>query len=196
MSADAVRPGLFIAVVGPSGAGKDTLIRAAKQALIEDDRFVFPRRLITRPADETEDAGEITTTDWEAMAARGGFALGWRAHGIAYGIPSETVDRVAEGRIVVANVSRSVLSDASHAYGNAAAIIVTATPETLARRLAARGREDVADRSARLARRAPDLPDDLRRRTVSNDGTQEEGIADFLAALTALADREEVFAAV
>lgn len=179
--------GLFVAVVGPSGAGKDTLIAAAKAALADDARFVFPRRLITRPADATEDAGEIGMADWEAAHAEGGFALSWRAHGIAYGIPAATIEAVAEGRVVVANVSRTVLDALSATYPAAAAIHVTATPETLARRLAERRREDEGARTARLARRTPDLPADLTRRTVANDGTRQDGIAAFLAALTDMA---------
>ncbi len=195
MSADAARSGLFVAVVGPSGAGKDTLIRFAKDALAEHERFVFPRRLITRPADETEDAAEITAADWKTMAARGGFALSWRAYGIAYGIPAATRGAVMEGRIVVANVSRTVLPDAMRVYETAAAIMVLARPETLATRLAAREREDAAGRSARLARRTPDLPEGLARRTVSNDGALEEGATAFLDALTALADHANRFEA-
>ena len=41
--------GCFVAVVGPSGAGKDTIMDAARVALAGDTRFHFVRRIITRP---------------------------------------------------------------------------------------------------------------------------------------------------
>ena len=41
--------GSLVLVVGPSGVGKDTLIGGAKQALENDRRFTFVRRVVTRP---------------------------------------------------------------------------------------------------------------------------------------------------
>lgn len=49
MQADNKPGGSFVAVVGPSGAGKDTIMDAARVALANDTRFHFVRRIITRP---------------------------------------------------------------------------------------------------------------------------------------------------
>jgi ribose 1,5-bisphosphokinase len=153
---------MLVLVVGPSGAGKDTLLDAARQALVDDPRFRFVRRVITRPADAARD-----------------FALQWQAHGLSYGIPAEAIE---EDAVVVANVSRTVIADAARLFPTCV-IEVTAPPDVLAARLAARARETAADVAARVSRSVP-LPDHVHVETVVNDASLAEGVARFLAALT------------
>jgi ribose 1,5-bisphosphokinase len=75
--------GCLVLVVGPSGAGKDTLIRLARTALAGDARYVFPRRLVTRPPSADEDNAEIDEAAFAEGQAAGRFTLSWRAHGRA-----------------------------------------------------------------------------------------------------------------
>ena len=42
--------GTLILVIGPSGAGKDSIIAGAAERLRDDKRILFARRVITRPA--------------------------------------------------------------------------------------------------------------------------------------------------
>ncbi len=170
---------MLVLVVGPSGAGKDTLLDAARRTLAGDRRFRFVRRVITRPAGSGGEDHEAVT---EAEFAARDFALHWQAHGLRYGIPADIGDDLASGVVVVANVSRAVIADAATRYP-VRVIEVTAPPQLLAERLAARGRETAADIAARLARTVP-LPDDVVAETVSNDTTPEAGAQRFLAALS------------
>jgi phosphonate metabolism protein PhnN/1,5-bisphosphokinase (PRPP-forming) len=171
---------MLVLVVGPSGAGKDTLLAAARQALAEDARFRFVRRVITRPAYA---GGEDHESVSEAVFTTRDFALQWHAHGLRYGIPIDIAEALACGVTVVANVSRSVIAQAADRFP-VQVIEVTAPPELLAARLATRGRETPADAAARLARQVK-LPAGVSVQTVVNDASPEEGARRFLAALLA-----------
>ena len=166
---------MLVLVVGASGAGKDTLLTAAQQALAADPRFRFVRRVITRPA---EAGGETHEAASEAEFAVRDFALQWRAHGLRYGIPAEAV---AVGVVTVANVSRTVISEATRRF-RVRVIEVTAPRDVLAARLASRGREAADDIGARLMRSVA-IPEGVPVETVVNDGTVPDGVARFLAAL-------------
>lgn len=178
---------MLILVVGPSGAGKDTLLNAAKAALSDDPSIRFVRRVITRPAEAGgEDHEPVNADEFDHRD----HALRWEAHGLHYGIPADIADDIARGVTVVANVSRSVIRQAADRYPTRV-IEITAPPAVLAQRLAARGREDAADIAARLARTVA-LPADIDSETVLNAGTPQEGIDRFLAALTrAMADARQ-----
>ncbi|MEO8715314.1 MAG: phosphonate metabolism protein/1,5-bisphosphokinase (PRPP-forming) PhnN [Acetobacteraceae bacterium] len=178
-----MQTGVLVLVVGPSGSGKDTLLDAARQVLHDDPRYRFARRVITRPADAGGEAHESVTP--EAFAARR-LTLSWEAHGLRYGISNDIAADIASGRVVIANVSRAVVADAAARFP-VRVVEVTASPDILAARLAARGREDAAGRTQRLARRV-DLPDGVAIESVLNDGTPADGAARFLAALSRAAE--------
>lgn len=171
--------GVFIAVVGPSGAGKDTLIDAA---LSQRPDIVRARRVITRePSPDTEDFESVSDAAFEGMLLAGALALSWDAHGLSYGIPATVKDDLAAGRHVIANLSRRVWQDAKLRFLLKQLIWVTAPREVLAKRLAARGREDVADIEARLRRQTDAPPPEAV--MIDNGGTLEDGVGAFLAAL-------------
>ncbi|MGQ3357242.1 MAG: hypothetical protein ACT6XS_21655, partial [Phreatobacter sp.] len=91
-----IGPGRLVLVVGPSGAGKDTLIAAARSRLASDEAVLFPRRIVTRPASAAEDNVEADEATFARIAEAGGFALTWSAHGHRYGIPA-VVDHAVYG---------------------------------------------------------------------------------------------------
>lgn len=148
------KKGTIIAVVGPSGAGKDTVIDYARQALGHQEQFVFVKRSITRPATAGGEAHqEASEEGFAQMAAEGAFALWWHAHGLFYGIPASTFSDLEKGRILIVNGSRSALPAFRETYGKALKIaLVTAPKNVLAARLAARGRETAESVLKRLER--------------------------------------------
>lgn len=146
-------PGAMVVVVGPSGAGKDSLIAFVRDRLGGDGRFHFVRRVVTRPADAGgEDHAFVPPERFEEMARAGAFALDWRAHGLAYGIPAEVDAVVAAGGVAVANLSRRAVAAARARYRRVVVVEVTAPLPVLAERLAGRGRESAESVAQRLAR--------------------------------------------
>jgi len=148
-----IRNGAFVAVVGPSGAGKDTLIAHARDALADEPQVDFVRRVITRPCDgQTEVHDSLSDAAFAEAQADGAFALSWEAHGLCYGLPSDIDMAIENGHVAVANLSRGALPALRERYANVAVVEVTADPEILAARLAGRGRESREEVLARLAR--------------------------------------------
>ena len=84
--ANAIGPGRLVLVVGPSGAGKDTLLGLAKAACADDPNIVFPRRVITRQASASEDNEEVSAGTFQEALGRGDFAMHWEAHGHSYAL--------------------------------------------------------------------------------------------------------------
>ena len=178
---------MLILVVGPSGAGKDSLLDGARVALADDPRFRFVRRVITRAESTGGEAHEpASEADFLARRAAGGFALDWQAHGLRYAIPADISADLAAGRVVVANVSRTVI-DAARQHFPTSIIEITAPREILAQRLTARGRETPADIAERVARIVP-VPPAPDMETILNDTILEAGVARFAAALIRVAE--------
>lgn len=169
---------MIFAIVGPSGAGKDTLLAGAMLAR-PDLRLV--RRVITRPEAAGGEAFEgVTEAEFTRRQNQGDFVLDWEAHGLRYGIPHSQIDGASD---VIFNGSRAALLRAVEVFPDLRVIIVTAPEEVLAARLAARGRESGPDIRARLRRAAFALPPFMSATTVMNDATPAIGVARLLQAL-------------
>ncbi|MHB2210466.1 phosphonate metabolism protein/1,5-bisphosphokinase (PRPP-forming) PhnN [Methylobacterium sp. CM6257] len=174
-------PGCLVLVVGPSGAGKDTLIRLARAALSDDPRYAFPRRLVTRPPSADEDNDQIDEAVFAQGCATGRFTLSWRAHGLGYALPAEAGRLAADGHVVVCNVSRRIVAEARMTCPRVSVVEITAPPAILAQRLSARNRPEDGDLAARLARQAR-VEADL---TILNTGAPQEAAERLVAHLRA-----------
>lgn len=61
--------GRLVLVVGPSGAGKDTLIDYARSRLEADPDFHFARRVITRPPSVGEDHESVDVEEFRSRVS-------------------------------------------------------------------------------------------------------------------------------
>jgi ribose 1,5-bisphosphokinase len=179
--------GAFVLVVGPSGAGKDTVLRLARERLDGDPRFLFPRRLITRAPDPWEDHEPIDWPAFERGEAEGAFALSWRAHGLGYALPGHALAEVRAGRVAACNVSRERVELARQSLPNVVVVEVTASPETLAARIEARGRETGPGVRQRVLRAGQVLC--RADHVLRNEGSPHEAAKRFVAIVADIARR-------
>jgi ribose 1,5-bisphosphokinase len=176
-----VIPARFIAVVGPSGAGKDSILDYARMYFGDAGPVHIAQRTITRPACAGGESHKaVTEVEFQQIADAGGFALSWSAHGLRYGIPIAIEDSLASGKTVIANLSRSVLPHVRERYPVRQIIVITASPSVLAERLSERGRESREDINLRLQRALSDLPQGEDVITIQNEGVLEGAAKAFL----------------
>jgi ribose 1,5-bisphosphokinase len=179
--------GRLIYVVGPSGAGKDSLLHFAREH-VAGTSVVFAHRYITRETGHNENHIALTREEFDARSARGLFALEWSSHELHYGIGIEIDAWLARGCTVVVNGSRAYLSRALKRYQHLEVVHVHAAPDILAARLSARGRETREQVEARLARQAPfALPDGAHLTHIDNSGLLEEAGLAFVNVLKGFA---------
>lgn len=178
-TAAAPQSGRLVYVVGPSGAGKDTILRHLEATLPFGANIAIARRYITRPADpEGERHIPVTRAAFATLQMSGAFVLDWESHGLSYGIGREILSCLDASMCVLVNGSRADVTEARARFGDRVSVVlVTASPAILAERLAARQRETGQEIEARLARTAL-LVDDMRPDLViSNDGALVASVA-------------------
>jgi ribose 1,5-bisphosphokinase len=183
-----IGPGRLVLVVGPSGAGKDTLLNLARAACAGNSDIVFPQRLVTREASASEDNVELDGEAFPRLLAEGAFTVHWEAHGHRYALARSIEDEVRAGRTVVANVSRTVVDLLRKNYAEVVVVAITAPPDVLAARLAARGRGSDGPIELRLGRNvddtaAPDI-------TIVNVGDPADHADRLVRAITGAPARE------
>jgi ribose 1,5-bisphosphokinase len=176
--------GRLVLVVGPSGSGKDTLIGLAQAACAGESGIVFPRRIVTREASLHEPNLSVSRAEFAEALTRGDFALHWEAHGLRYGLPHSIVGDLDAGRVVVANVSRTVIEAARRQYAevniDVTVVLVTAPPEVLAARLAVRNRASDGSLDGRL-RRSVALSGAVPDAIIDNTGRAEDHARELVA---------------
>jgi ribose 1,5-bisphosphokinase len=157
-------------VVGPSGAGKDSLLQWLLENPPPQTRLRLARRTVTRRPDEAGEQHEsVDFARFESLRQKRAFALHWQANGLHYGVRQAEFEPMAQGAWVMVSGSRAHLPQAQVQFPGLTSVYVTATAQTLQSRLLARGRESSEAVQARL-QRATELPPPLGSTVVHNEG--------------------------
>jgi ribose 1,5-bisphosphokinase len=179
--------GPLVYVMGPSGAGKDSVLERTRALLPADAPVIFAHRYITRPADSGGENHVALSAEEFALRRRHGlFAFHWQAHGNDYGIGCEIQAWRSVGFTVVVSGSREHFQAANGIDAGTCPVLITAPLKRLVQRLAARGREDQAATRARLQRGAEQAIADPRLVTIVNDGALDEAAGRLVSLLATL----------
>lgn len=147
-----MKTGTLFYVVGASGVGKDTLLYLAKKTLANSD-VRFPKRYITRSSEAGgEDHMPISREGFLKKIDDSFFSLWWHSHNKYYGISNHINSYLAQGVNVVINGSRGYYGEALKKYPNMKTILITASEDTIRKRLTKRGRETKEEIEKRIKR--------------------------------------------
>jgi len=183
----AAAPGPLVYVMGPSGAGKDSVLNRARELLPAEAPVVFAHRYITRPAAiDGENHVALSPTEFALRRAHGLFAFHWHAHGNDYGIGCEVHDWRKAGLTVVVSGSREHFLTSGGIDANTCPVLITASAGRLAERLASRSREDPRAVHARLSRGEAYAVSDPALVTIVNDGALDVAANAFVNLLATL----------
>ena len=176
--------GSLVYVMGPSGAGKDSVLERARALLPPGAPVVFAHRYITRPAEAGgENHVALTRAEFATRRAYGLFAYHWNAHGNDYGVGREIHDWRAAGLTVVVSGSRDHFLRTGGLDSQARPVLITAPVERLRQRLAGRGRESAVEAAERLERADAYEINDPRLVTIANDATIDDAASAFVRLL-------------
>jgi phosphonate metabolism protein PhnN/1,5-bisphosphokinase (PRPP-forming) len=176
--------GLLVLVVGPSGAGKDSVLNAARAHFRGNRNVVFARRFVTRLGHAAaEDHVSLTEMEFAIAVADDAFALWWRAHGNFYGIGRSIEGDLAAGAAVAVNCSREAIGEAIERFARVMVVEITAPAEVLVARIVSRGRETAEQALERVSRRVADYPAGVTVTRIVNDGPLEQAVRQFCLVL-------------
>lgn len=168
-----MKPGRLVYVIGPSGAGKDSVLGWVMEHAEPQANLHLARRCISRSDHAASEAHEaVTSQEFASLVQEGAFAMYWFANDLWYGVRYTELVPLNDGRTVLVNGSRGWLAEARKRFPDLIVVQITASADVLAQRLKQRGRETADKIAARLERaRALELASHELDISVVNDTT-------------------------
>lgn len=181
---------LLVVISGPSGAGKDSVIRRMRELGFP---FHFVVTMTTRPPRPGEVNGEdyifVSEEEFESLLRRDGFLENAVVYGHRYGVPKEQVKKALEsGKDVIMRVDVQGARTLRRLVPEAVFIfLIPSSEEELARRLRARHTEDEEALKLRLARAKEEMQsvEEFDYVVVNANDRLDEAVRKIMAIITA-----------
>lgn len=175
------RTGSLVVVVGPSGAGKDSVLAVSRQHYSSCTDVHFVQRVITRDSNAGDEMhASVGEDEFISQSKAGAFSLTWQAHGLYYGVPAGITDRMRSGSTVILNGSRGALPEIRRLYPASHVAHLSVDPAILAARLASRGRESEAQIDQRMERQLNVSMREGHDVLISNNGELQDAVDRFI----------------
>lgn len=177
------KQGRLIVVVGPSGAGKDSILKAALLHFENNARVELVRRVITRechPGSEVHDS--VNEEQFYSHRKQGDFSVWWQANDLFYALPISVNHKLQQGQLLIANGSRAAIDDIRSKFEQLTVVNITVSEGVLAERLERRNRETAEEIKKRLARNKTITAlegDDIV--NIDNSAARDTAINEFIA---------------
>jgi len=170
----------LVYVMGPSGAGKDSVLQRVRHELDGHGDVVFAHRYVTRPPDlRHPNEVALGPGEFALRQARGLFCFAWKAWAARYAVGLEIRQWLARELTVVVSGSREHFLHDPPDDPLLLPVLVTASLPERARRLRARAREPESAIVERLRRGEAMHPSHPALVTIDNDGPLEQAVAAF-----------------
>jgi ribose 1,5-bisphosphokinase len=178
----------LIYVMGPSGAGKDSLLDWLKNRLMPQSPIHFAKRTIDRPVQaQGEQHESVDSATFERLQKEKSFAMHWLANGRQYGVRHSELEPLQQQQWLLVNGSRAYLPEALRQFDGLSVLHIIASADILRARLLARQRETPEVVEARVQRAVAFIvPPSCHCVSVLNDSSLDDAGAVLVSALSAL----------
>jgi ribose 1,5-bisphosphokinase len=139
--------------VGPSGAGKDTLINCLRETPSLSSKIFFVKRQVDRPIHDSSALDVYLSPEGFAKALEHNeLAMYWQANNHQYGILASDLSDARQLPVTIINGSRAYAAKLEQSFPGARVVLITADQSIIEKRLLDRNRENSVQIQSRLER--------------------------------------------
>lgn len=130
----------LVYVIGPSGAGKDSVLQGLCERWSLSIPVHWARRTITRAVTNGGEQHEsVLPAEFDLLLQAGAFGMHWQGNGLRYGVRRSELAPLELGHCVLVTGSRAYVPSLQSAWPGCSLVHISAPPDVLRQRLGTRG---------------------------------------------------------